>query len=245
MPRDQSAWRNDLLADVEVLRGLPRAAAEAAAIHQQGFAVGSDQQQGVALAHVDGLHQQRVARVLDGARRHGSQRGQQQRGPGKAALPAPAAAKRPDAPARWPRQAARRRQRTARAAARECGNLPRPASRKDAPGQRRCAAPAPPTWPEPRRPAGQTASASSVTSAAGISTSKQRQDEDIHRQRKDGDAVEVDGHGQGHGQLHDAGDDHQLDRSGAGSAPSRERCARRCERLCPAALQRERRPSAA
>jgi hypothetical protein len=50
-----------LLADVEILRGLMRAAAKAAAIDQQGLAVGSDQQQGIALAHVDGLHQQGVA----------------------------------------------------------------------------------------------------------------------------------------------------------------------------------------
>ena len=83
MPRDHSAARDHLLADVEVLRGLARAAAEAAAIDQQGLAVGRNQQQGVALAHVDGFHQQRVAGVLDRARQHRSQSGQQQRGPGK------------------------------------------------------------------------------------------------------------------------------------------------------------------
>jgi hypothetical protein len=40
---------------------------------------------------------------------------------------------------------------------------------------------------------------------------EQRQDEEIHRQGEEGDAVEVDGHGQGHGQFDDAGDDEQLD----------------------------------
>ena len=40
---------------------------------------------------------------------------------------------------------------------------------------------------------------------------EQRQYEHIYRQSEDGDAVKVDGHGQGHGQLHYAGDDHQLE----------------------------------
>ena len=39
---------------------------------------------------------------------------------------------------------------------------------------------------------------------------EQRQDEQIDRQGKDGDAVEVEGHGQGHGQFDDAGDDEQF-----------------------------------
>ena len=55
-------FRDDFLADVEILRGLVRAAAKAAAIDEQGFAVGGDQEQRVALADVDGFHQQRVAR---------------------------------------------------------------------------------------------------------------------------------------------------------------------------------------
>ncbi len=84
---------DDLLADVEVLRGLARAAAEAAAIHQQGFAVGGDQQQGVALAHVDGLHEQRVARVIDG-RGAGRQRAAASSSAAQARRRAPAGSRR-------------------------------------------------------------------------------------------------------------------------------------------------------
>jgi hypothetical protein len=65
--------RDDLLADVIVLRRLMRAAAKAAAIDEQGFAVGRNQQQGIALAYVDGLHQQCVARMIDRTGRNGSQ----------------------------------------------------------------------------------------------------------------------------------------------------------------------------
>ena len=74
--------------------------------------------------------------------------------------------------------------------------------------------------------------ASSVSSAAGISTSKQRQDEHIHRQRKDRDAVEVDRHGQRHRQFHHAGDDHQFNNAQHESAPPRERRAMR-DHGCP------------
>ena len=83
MPRDHSTSRDDLLADVEVLRRLMRAAAKAAAIHQQGLAVGRNQQQGIALAHVDGLHQQCVARVIDRAGQTADHGGQKQRGPAR------------------------------------------------------------------------------------------------------------------------------------------------------------------
>jgi hypothetical protein len=51
----------------------------------------------------------------------------------------------------------------------------------------------------------------SVSSAAGMRKHKQRQDEQVDGQRKEGDAVEVEGHGQRHGQLDDAGDDKQFD----------------------------------
>ena len=64
---------------------------------------------------------------------------------------------------------------------------------------------------------------------------KQRQDEDIHWQRKDGDAVEVEGHGQGHGQLDDAGDDQQFDDAEAESARQRgktRQAMRRCSAVC-------------
>jgi len=65
MPREPQNLGDDLLADVVILRSLMRTAAEAAAIDQQGFAVGRDQQQGIALAHIDGLHQQSVAGVVN------------------------------------------------------------------------------------------------------------------------------------------------------------------------------------
>ena len=68
--------RDDVLADVVILRSLMRAAAEASAIDEQGFAVGRDQQQGIPLAYVDGLHQQCVVWVIDRARQnsdHGCQ----------------------------------------------------------------------------------------------------------------------------------------------------------------------------
>jgi len=68
--------RNDLLADVVILWGLMRAAAEASAIDEQGLAVRRNQQKGIALAYVDGLHQQCVVGVIDRARQnsdHGCQ----------------------------------------------------------------------------------------------------------------------------------------------------------------------------
>ena len=83
--------RDDFLADVVILRGLVRAAAEASAIDEQSFAVGRDEQQRVALAYVDGFHEQCVVRVLDGARDDGGDGGKNQRCPCAAALPALAA----------------------------------------------------------------------------------------------------------------------------------------------------------
>ena len=65
-----------------------RAAAVAAAIYQQGLAVGRNQQNGVALAHIDGLDEQGVAGVIDGAWQDGNNGGQKQRGPCSAAGPA-------------------------------------------------------------------------------------------------------------------------------------------------------------
>ena len=79
---------DDLLADVIVLGGLMRASAVAAAIHQQGLTVGRNQQNGVALAHVDGLDEQGVAGVIDGTGQDGNDGGQKQRGPCSAAGPA-------------------------------------------------------------------------------------------------------------------------------------------------------------
>ena len=45
-----------LVANIELLRSLSRTATEPAAIHQQGFAIGRDEQQRVSLAHVDGFY---------------------------------------------------------------------------------------------------------------------------------------------------------------------------------------------
>jgi len=64
------------------LRGLARSAAKAAAVDEERLAVGCDEQQRVALTHVDGFHQQRVAGVVDGPREDCGNRGQKQRGPG-------------------------------------------------------------------------------------------------------------------------------------------------------------------
>ena len=218
---------DDLLADVEVLRGLVRAAAKAAAIDQQGFAVGGDQQQGVALADVDGFHQQCVARVIDGARHDGGKGGEQQSGPGERRVPAAPAWMRPW----WASTMAAASSAQKATDCQSSGAGMRKSPRAIEP--KRCTSPMPKWSTSATSMAGTTAaaghraSASRVTSAAGISTSKQRQDEDIHRQGEDGDAVEVDGHGQGHGQLHHAGDDQQLDDAEAESARPREKRARR------------------
>ena len=76
---------DDFFADVEFLRGLVGTAAESAAIDEQGFAVGGDEQQRVALADVDGFHEQRVVGMLDGARRDCGSGGEEQGGPGETA----------------------------------------------------------------------------------------------------------------------------------------------------------------
>src|SRR5271157_2924082 len=68
--------RDNLLADVIVLGSLARAAAVAAAIDEQSFAVGRNQQDGIALAYVDGLDKQSILGVIDGARQDGDDCGQ-------------------------------------------------------------------------------------------------------------------------------------------------------------------------
>src|SRR3569833_3719433 len=57
--------RDDLFADVEVLRGLVRAAADAAPGDQQRLSFGSNEQQGISLADVDGFNEERVVRMID------------------------------------------------------------------------------------------------------------------------------------------------------------------------------------
>src|SRR5580692_1127652 len=81
------SFRDNFFADVEVLRGLMWAATETAAIDEEGFAVGSNQEKRVALANVDGFHEQGVVGMLDGARTYGGDGGKEHRGPGGATLP--------------------------------------------------------------------------------------------------------------------------------------------------------------
>jgi hypothetical protein len=68
--------RDDFLADIEILWGLMRAASETAAVDEQGLAVGSDQQKRVALANINGFHEQSVVGMLDGVRGYGGEGGQ-------------------------------------------------------------------------------------------------------------------------------------------------------------------------
>jgi hypothetical protein len=60
-------FRDDLFADVELLRGLMRTTAVAAAVDEERFAVGGDEEDGVALADVDGFDEESVMGMVDGA----------------------------------------------------------------------------------------------------------------------------------------------------------------------------------
>src|SRR5580692_3662476 len=77
-------FRHHFFADVEILRRLMRTASKSAAIDEQSLPVGSDQQQRVALADIDGLKKQRVARVVDGSWGYGCECSHDQSSPDKA-----------------------------------------------------------------------------------------------------------------------------------------------------------------
>src|SRR5580698_4254240 len=80
-------FRHDFFADVEILRGLVRAAAEAASIDEESLSVRGDEEKRVALADVDGFHEQCVVGMLEGTRDRGGESGDKKRGQGCAALP--------------------------------------------------------------------------------------------------------------------------------------------------------------
>jgi hypothetical protein len=86
--------RDHLFADIEILRSLMRATAQAAAIDEQGLAVRRDQEKRIALAYIDGFHQQSVMRMLDGARGNCNESSEQQCGPRCPTSPAYAASQR-------------------------------------------------------------------------------------------------------------------------------------------------------
>src|ERR1035438_8385637 len=88
--RPQSG-RNNFFADIEILRGLLRTTAKSAAIHQQSFARGRNQQQGIALSHIDGLNEQRIVRMIDRSRRDGGKGRKKQGSPCCPASPAASA----------------------------------------------------------------------------------------------------------------------------------------------------------
>jgi hypothetical protein len=78
-------FRDDFFADVELLRGLMRTAAEAAAVDEERFAVGGDEENGVALADVDGFDEESVVGVVDGAGEDYGYGGEDQGEPGELA----------------------------------------------------------------------------------------------------------------------------------------------------------------
>jgi hypothetical protein len=79
-------FRDDFFANVKILRGclrgLARASAKAAAIDEEGFSVGGDKEQRVALAYVDGFKEQGVTGMVDGTGENGGEGGEKKRGPG-------------------------------------------------------------------------------------------------------------------------------------------------------------------
>jgi hypothetical protein len=78
-------FRDDLFADVEILRGLVRPAAEATAVDEKRFAIGGDEEDGVALAYVNGFDEEGVAGVVDGAGEDYGYSGEDECGPGELA----------------------------------------------------------------------------------------------------------------------------------------------------------------
>jgi len=60
-------FRDNLFADVELLRGLMRTTSVAAAVDEERFAVGGDEEDGVALADVNGFDEESVMGMVDGA----------------------------------------------------------------------------------------------------------------------------------------------------------------------------------
>jgi hypothetical protein len=57
--------RNYFFADIKILRRLLWATAKSTTVYKQSFAVGRDQQQGVALPDVDRFDEQRIARMVN------------------------------------------------------------------------------------------------------------------------------------------------------------------------------------
>src|ERR1035437_7726611 len=79
--------RDDFLANIEILRGLMRATAKAAAVDEQRLAVRRNEEQRVGLTYVDGFHEQGVAWVIDGAGQNGGHSGENESNPDSVALP--------------------------------------------------------------------------------------------------------------------------------------------------------------
>ena len=80
-------FRDDFFSDVEILRGLVWATAEAAAVDEERFAVGGDEKDGVALADVDGFDEEGVMGVVDGAGKDYGDCGEDEGEPGELARP--------------------------------------------------------------------------------------------------------------------------------------------------------------
>jgi hypothetical protein len=80
-------FRDDFFADVEILRGLVRATAKAAAIDEERFAVGCDEEDGVSLSHVDGFDEESVVGVIDGVGKDYGDGGEDEGEPGELARP--------------------------------------------------------------------------------------------------------------------------------------------------------------